>query len=166
MTGDELSGSEDEETASMFEAVPLLVFIVVSYSAYVLITGAQDVDENLQAVLFDWQLASGRNCSITVNALFIGIAFALLFQEILRAAFNDERTVPNHFLSFFVMMLSLYVFFFVEPFGTSAFLFISIATVFDVVAGVYITIRSKPSKETPLEIVVKPQKKKRRRKRR
>jgi hypothetical protein len=87
-------------------------------------------------------MISGSRWSFTIGDLFILLGIVCLFFEVLKSTSSSSRTIVNHILSTIVFILYLIEFMIVGIAATSAFFMLLVISLFDVVAGFTITIKT------------------------
>jgi hypothetical protein len=87
-------------------------------------------------------MISGSRWSFTIGDLFILLGIVCLFFEVLKSTSSSSRTIVNHILSTIVFILYLIEFMVVGIAATSAFFMLLVISLFDVVAGFTITIKT------------------------
>ncbi len=85
-------------------------------------------------------LLSGDSWTFTIADLLLLATFILLFVEIIKATRTTSREIINHALSMVTFVVALLEFIALKGFATSAFFFIMVMALFDVVAGYTISI--------------------------
>ena len=123
----------------LLDAFPLLLLVIIAYGLFVMITGAAGVPEALAAPLFSINIISSDTLTFLMGDLFILISIILLFVEILKSTSSGAIAIANHALSAGVMTIAIIFLLVLKGFGTSTFLFITLLTMFDVIAGFIIT---------------------------
>ena len=124
----------------IISATPFTAIVILVYALAVFVSGAQGFADTLDSRLFEISMLSGDRLSIKLEDLFILFVIIGLFIEIVRATSTDESSISNHGLSTLVMLVSLILFLTAPGFSTSAFFFVFISTLIDVIAGYTITI--------------------------
>ena len=119
----------------LLRAFPFLALVVIAYNIF-FVLGATAIG----AVLGEVRLPSGATWTITAGDLFVIAALALLFVEILSASARTVSVI-NHGLSLLVFVLCVIEFLLVPGCGTPEFLFITLMTLIDSVAGYSISAR-------------------------
>ena len=87
-------------------------------------------------------MISGTRWSFTVGDLFIILGIVCLFFEVLKSTSSSSRTIVNHILSTVVFIIYLIEFIVVGIAATSVFFMLLAISLFDVVAGFTITIKT------------------------
>lgn len=126
----------------MFRAFPMILIAMVLYNLTMF--GGMAVGQHDMAALlaqkFTIPLFSGDKWTVTLGDLFLTLALALLFVEIIKATRTTKREILNHALSILTFTGALVEFILLKGFGTSAFFFITAMCLFDVVAGYTISV--------------------------
>jgi hypothetical protein len=123
-------------------AFPMILVAVILYNL-VAFGGGVTGHGDMQSILdhsFKIQMFSGDVWKITVSDLFVALALALLFVEIVRAARSSQREILNHAFSMVTFCIALVEFIVLKGFSTSGFFLITAMCLFDVVAGYTISI--------------------------
>lgn len=123
-----------------FNTIPFTVFVILAYALAVFAGGVSGFAETLETSLFKVAMLSGDTLSIRFEDLFVLLVIVGLFIEIVKATSTKEDSIANHGFSTVVMILSLVLFLVAPGFSTSAFFFVFISTIIDVIAGYTITI--------------------------
>src|ERR1700722_8973953 len=121
---------------------PMILIAVILYNLVAFGIGMGG-HGGMQAVLdhsFSIQMFSGDVWKMTVSDLFVALALALLFVEIIKSARSSQREILNHAFAMVTFCLALVEFIVVKGFSTSAFFLITAMCLFDVVAGYSISI--------------------------
>ena len=119
---------------SLFRAFPFLALVVIAYNIF-FVLGATAIG----AVVGNVRLPSGAVWSITAGDMLVIAGLALLFVEIVSAS-SRVVSVVNHGLSLLVFVICVVEFLLLPQAGTPEFLFITIMTLIDVVAGYTVSI--------------------------
>jgi len=123
-------------------AFPMILIVVILYNLVAFGSGMGGHGD-MQSILnngFQIRMFSGDIWKITVSDLFVTLALALLFVEIVKAARNTHREILNHAFSMVSFCIALVEFIVLKRFSTSAFFLITAMCLFDVVAGYTISI--------------------------
>jgi hypothetical protein len=118
----------------LLRAFPFLALVVIAYNVF-FVLGATAIG----AVLGHVRLPSGVEWQVTAGDVHIIAGLALLFVEVLSAGARVVSVV-NHGLSLLVFLVCVIEFLLVRGCGTPEFLFITLMTLIDVVAGYTISI--------------------------
>lgn len=124
-------------------AVPLIAVPLVLYNVVVLLGGSSPAGDVLSAQLFALPVmnAPGTYMVFTRGDALMLVTLAFLFVEIIKATYTSTAALLDHGLSMLVFIVCLIEFLIVPKAATSVFLFITIATLVDVIAGYTIGIR-------------------------
>jgi hypothetical protein len=125
-------------------AFPLILIAVILYNL-VCFGGGVAGHHDMQALLdqsMTLKMFSGDNWRITMSDLFVLLALAMLFIEIVKAARSTTREILNHAFSMLTFCVALVEFIVLKGFSASAFFLITAMCLFDVVAGYTISIVS------------------------
>jgi hypothetical protein len=123
-------------------AFPMILVVVILYNL-VAFGGGMAGHGDMQTILehsFQIKMFSGDVWKITVGDLFVALALAFLFVEIVKAARSSQREILNHAFSMVTFCIALVEFIVLKGFSTSAFFLITAMCLFDVVAGYTISI--------------------------
>ena len=120
----------------LLRAFPFLALVVIAYNI-LFVLGAGSVG----GIAGQVTLPSGAVWSITTGDVLVVAALALLFVEMVSAS-SRTGSVINHALSLLVFLVCLVEFLLVPGCGTPEFLFITLITMIDVIAGYSISIRT------------------------
>jgi hypothetical protein len=117
--------------------LPLLVFPLVIYNLATL-TGADTTW--VFSSPFSVHLISSDSWPVTYGDIFVGLSLLLLFVEIVKSTRTDSSAIINHGLSMAVAVICVLQFVTMKGFGTSAFFFLTMMQILDVIAGFTVTI--------------------------
>jgi hypothetical protein len=78
--------------------------------------------------------------NFSIGDLLQLVTLILLFVEMIKATRTTAREIINHALSMLTFVAALILFLAVKGFGTSSFFFITMMSLFDVIAGYTISI--------------------------
>ncbi len=134
-----MASKQNNTVLALADAFPLLLLIVMIYGVFTLVMGGEAAAQALASPLFGIPIISGDRLAFDVGDLFILIALALLFVEVLKSTSTGTTAIMNHGLSAGVMTLCIVLLLVAQGFGNSTFLYITLMTMFDVVAGFSIT---------------------------
>jgi hypothetical protein len=118
-------------------AVPLIAVVMVIYTALAL-----NPNFSAGSAFMDWVLPSTAELFLTFGDIFVIFGLVALFFEVIKAARLGPGTIVDHMLSTAVFVIALIVFLLVPPFGTPAFLMLTLMALVDVVAGYTVSIFS------------------------
>lgn len=130
---------------SVFEAVPLLLLPIVSVATPALLMGAGAFEDLLASTTVVLPL-SGGELVITAKFVVMMIGLFLLMWEIVRSAYNHTISIQNHAFSLVVFLGAAFAFTQLNALQTETFLFLVLLAFVDVIAGVYITIKTRTRK--------------------
>ena len=122
----------------ILRAFPFLALVVLAYNVF-FVLGATSTG----AVVGQVRLASGAAWSVTASDVLVIVALALLAVEVVSNGNRSSRVAGiNNALSFVVLLVCAAEFMFVPACGTPEFLFITLMTLIDVVAGYVAPVRA------------------------
>lgn len=147
MSDTKTPSSTESSHPHILYVTPFLAFAALAYAAVAVVVGTDRISSVLEQPVVSLALTSHAPIRILVKDAFILGVFGLLFCEIWKSALNENRAILNHILSVLVAGACLYAFLVYAAFDTMTFLYITLAAAFDVIAGIYITWRSKPLHE-------------------
>jgi hypothetical protein len=127
-----------EAAMKILRKVPLFGFILVLYDAIVLIGGSKAVYE----VLFRMKMMSGAVWVLTVSDLLVIIGLVCLFVEVYKATRPTEGEIMDHIFSTVIFIVFLLEFVLMKGAMTSGFFILTLMSLFDVIAGFTISIRT------------------------
>jgi hypothetical protein len=113
---------------------PLLALVVIAYNVLIVLNQTA-----LTAVAGEVRLPSGAVWNVTAGDILIISGLALLFVEMVTAT-SRASSVVNHGLSLVVFLVCAFEFLLVPACGVPEFLYITLMTLIDVVAGYSISI--------------------------
>jgi hypothetical protein len=117
---------------------PMLGFLLIAYDLLVLIK-----DEMLLGQpLFTLKMMSGAAWTMTVGELIIIFGLFCLFIEIYKSTRTTEAEIFGHIFSTLVFVIYVVEFIILKPAGTTVFFLLTLMSLFDVVAGFTITIKT------------------------
>jgi len=122
-----------------FSLTPLLLIIVVVYNALAF-WDKDGMSVLLYSALFFYHFPSGDTFVLFIDDLLLVMGLFILYFEILKSTHASDLVAFEHILSIFTFLLCFYEFIFIEKFGNSTFLILTLMTLFDVCAGITITI--------------------------
>ena len=125
-------------------AFPLLLLALIFYNLLALgggMVGGADIPA-LLGQGFAIPLPSQTSWTATWADFFIAVSLSLLFLEVVKATRTGRGEILNHALSTLTFVGALVEFLLLKGFATSAFFFLTLMTLFDVVAGYTISIVS------------------------
>lgn len=125
----------------MLRLIPLLILPIAIYNLFAL--GGNVAGHNVQDMLtspFSLKMFSGDEWRISFSDFLLLFGIALLFVEVVKATRTTSKEIINHGLSMLVFVVALIEFIVLKGFATSTFFFLTLFTLFDVVAGYTISI--------------------------
>lgn len=125
----------------MLRLIPLLIIPIAIYNLFAL--GGSAAGHNVQDMLtspFSVKMFSGDEWKISFSDFLLLFAIALLFVEVVKATRSTSKEIINHGLSMLLFVVALIEFIVLKGFATSTFFFLTLFTLFDVVAGYTISI--------------------------
>jgi hypothetical protein len=120
----------------LIAALPLLIIPLLAYVVFAAL-GA-----DFGAGRFDVPLPSGGSWQITLGDVLLAIGLALLFFEILKAAWTGGATIVDHAMSVMVFVACLILFLIWDRAATSTFFLLMLMAMIDVIAGFSVTIKA------------------------
>jgi hypothetical protein len=125
----------------MFRLFPLLAVPVAIYNVFALgVTVAKHNAQDVLSAHFSIHMFSGDMWNIDFNDFLMLFGLILLFIEVIKATRTTSNELINHGLSMLVFVICLVEFITLKGFATSTFFFLTLFTLFDVVAGYTISI--------------------------
>lgn len=122
----------------LLRRIPMLGFILVIYNVLVLVK-----DETvLFNPLFAIRMMSKAVWTPTVGDLILVIGLFCLFFEVYKSTRTSEAEIIGHILSTLIFVIFLLEFIMVKRAGTTVFFLLTLMSLFDVVAGFSITIKT------------------------
>jgi hypothetical protein len=121
---------------------PLMIVPVILYMLFAFgggVTGHEDIARLLGRGI-DIRMFSGDLWHFSLGDLLVLVTLMMLFVEIVKATRTTAREIVNHALSMLSFVLAIICFITLKGFSTSIFFFITVMTLFDVVAGYTISI--------------------------
>jgi hypothetical protein len=123
-------------------SIPLMVIPFILYNVIVFLSG-NTLEPNMvlgKEILPKIRLPSGGEWQFTWADLIMVLTLIMLFIEIVKSTHQGQAAMLDHGLSMLIFIVCLIEFGLVRQAGTSAFFFLTIATLIDVVAGYTIAI--------------------------
>lgn len=121
----------------MLLSIPLLILAVGLYNAVVLTTGL-----SIDGPLLSLTLPSETVLPLSFGDLLVVLGLVLLFVEIFKATRTGTASIIDHLLSVGLFVFCLIELILFPAFGSTTFLFLTLMTLIDVVAGFTVTITS------------------------
>lgn len=122
-------------------ALPLIVIPFIVYNVMALFSGNLPAEEVFRKVVFNVPMLRGAFWSFTWGDFVILVTMICLFAELIKSTYTSSASLVDHGLSMLVFIACLVEFLLVPQAATSAFFFILVAVLIDVVAGFMIGIR-------------------------
>lgn len=123
-------------------SIPLMVIPFILYFVIVFLSG-NSVDTNTvlnNEILRPIALPSGAVWRFTWADLIMVLTLLMLFVEIVKSTNQGQSTTLDHGLSMLLFIVCLIAFGLLRQAGSSAFFFLTVAALIDVVAGYTIAI--------------------------
>jgi hypothetical protein len=131
------TSSKAQNTYMTLNILPLLIIPLIVYNLATLVgSDTKWVSESPFVIT----LISADNWAVTFGDIFVGLSMVLLFVEIVKSTRTDSSAIINHGLSMAVAVICILQFVTMKGFGTSAFFFLTMMQVLDVIAGFTVTI--------------------------
>ena len=121
-------------------ALPLIAIPLIIYNILITFTGG-GVDEFFRAPLFSVPMIKGAVWVFTRADFIILVTMVVLFAELVKATYTSAVSLVDHGLSMLVFIACIVEFLVVNAAATSAFFFVIVGALIDVVAGFTIGIR-------------------------
>jgi len=125
----------------MLRLIPLLILPIIVYNFVAL--GGNVAGHDVQALIthpLSVQMFSGQEWKISFSDFLLLFGLVMLFIEVVKATRTTSKEIINHGLSMLIFVIALIEFIVVKGFATSTFFFLTLFTLFDVVAGYTISI--------------------------
>ncbi|MDJ0945369.1 MAG: hypothetical protein QNJ30_18015 [Kiloniellales bacterium] len=119
----------------MLLSIPLLILAVGLYNAVALTAGAP-----IDTPTLSLTLPSGTALPLSLGDLLVILGLILLFVEIFKATRTGTASIVDHLLSVGLFVFCLIELILFPAFGTTTFLFLTLMTLIDVIAGFTVTI--------------------------
>ena len=113
-------------------AIPLIIFGVVGLVFH----------PDWSVPIFSINMISGGQWTFSSGDLLILVGLVCLFFEVLKSTNSTSRAITNHILSTVVFILYLLAFILVSVAANPVFFLLMIMSLFDVIAGFSITIKT------------------------
>lgn len=118
--------------------IPLTVLPWIVFNIVGVISG----DGTWSTVIFDLTMVSGQVWEFTARDLMVVFGVVCLFGEVLKSTNTSSRAIVNHILSTLVFIVYLVEFIVVGFAAQSVFFVLTLLALFDVLAGLTISIRA------------------------
>lgn len=123
-------------------ALPLIVIPFILYNIVVLFGGSTEAETVLARTIFSIPMINGALWVFKWSDFIILLTMIMLFVELLKSTYTSTASLLDHGLSMLVFIVCLIEFILVPKAVTSAFFFVMVACLIDVVAGYTIGIRT------------------------
>jgi len=123
-------------------ALPLILIAFIAYNVIVLAGGNVPADDILRKTIFSVPMISGARWTFSISDFLILLTMILLFIELVKSTYTSSMQMIDHGLSMLVFIACLVEFLLVPQATSSAFFFIMVGALIDVVAGALIGIRT------------------------
>ena len=121
-------------------ALPTIAIPLILYNVMVMFAGGS-AEEFFRAPLIAVTMIKGAQWSFSRGDLIILVTMMFLFAELVKATYTTSVSLIDHGLSMVVFIICIVEFLIVNSAATSAFFFIMVGALIDVVAGFTIGIR-------------------------
>ncbi len=127
---------------------PMLVLPVLIYILMATLAGGRvdpefpAISRSLETTVVHIAMISGVDWRLQGRDLLLLFALAMLAIEIAKATSSKSGSIANHTVSMGLLLVCLVLFLTVAAFATSTFFLLSMMVLFDVLAGVMVTIIS------------------------
>jgi hypothetical protein len=122
--------------------VPLLLVPFLLYNAFAFLIFENPQADFDRAAIFSVPMVSGATFTLTVGAIIIIMALALLVFEVLKATHVGSSTVADHVLATILFIAFLLEFLLVPAAATSTFLVLMTVALVDLICGFAVSLRS------------------------
>ena len=119
----------------MVFSIPLLIVVVAIYNFLALFTGSA-----MEGTLWSPSLPSTATLDLSLGDLLVLLGLILLFFEIFKSTRTGTSSIVDHLLSVGLFVVCLLELVLLPAFGTATFLFLTLMSLIDVVAGFTVTI--------------------------
>jgi len=117
---------------------PMLGFMLIVYDILVLVKDEMILGDRL----FTIKMMSGSHWTMTVGDLLLVIGLICLFFEIYKSTRTNEAEIVGHIFSTLIFVIFIVEFIMMKAAGTTVFFLLTLMSLFDVVAGFSITIKT------------------------
>lgn len=121
----------------MILAIPLLIVAVAIYNVLALLTGSV-----MDSAVMSVSLPSDAVLNLSLGDLLVILGLILLFFEIFKSTRTGTSSIVDHLLSVGLFVICLLELILIPAFGNSTFMFLTLMSFIDVVAGFTVTIAS------------------------
>jgi hypothetical protein len=119
----------------MILSIPLLIVVVALYNLLALFTGSA-----MEGAIWSPTLPSGATLELSLGNLLVILGLILLFFEIFKSTRTGTSSIVDHLFSVGLFIVCLLELILLPAFGTATFLFLTLMTLIDVIAGFTVTI--------------------------
>ena len=121
----------------MIFMIPLIGLVVLAYNVIAI------VDPALMAkTLVSINLVSGGVYALTSGTMLVVLALLLLYVELITSVRARSAAIVNHALSVVLLLICVVEFLIVRACATDVFLYLTLITFVDVIAGLTVSISS------------------------
>ena len=132
-----MATSRSAATYTTLNILPLLIFPLVIYNLLHFVGAGSGW---VLSTPFQVGLISTDYWAVTYGDIFVSLSLLMLFIEIVKSTRTDASSIINHGLSMALALVCVLEFVTIPGFGTSAFFFLTLMQILDVVAGFTVTI--------------------------
>lgn len=123
--------------------LPVLLYnIVAFFSGGLSENGVPAIRQTLESSALSFPMLSGAQMEIGWGDIFVLVAIAFLFIELLKSTSTAASAIFNHMLSMGLFVICLIEFLLLANFATSTFFVMTAITLLDGLAGMAVTIVS------------------------
>jgi hypothetical protein len=119
----------------MILSIPLLILVVALYNLLALFTGSA-----MEGAIWSPTLPSGATLELSLGNLLVILGLILLFFEIFKSTRTGTSSIVDHLFSVGLFIVCLLELILLPACGTATFLFLTLMTLIDVIAGFTVTI--------------------------
>ena len=126
----------------MLAAAPLMIIPLILYNLTMVGALGGGGIAALSKDVLSLSMLSGAQWSLSLGDLFVLIALALLFLEIIKATRTGSGSLLNHMLSMLVLIVFIVEFLLVKDAATQIFFILMVTAFIDVAGGFAVSVRS------------------------
>lgn len=119
----------------MLLSIPLLILVVAIYNIIALFSGSA-----MEGAIWSPSLPSDATLALSIGDLLVILGLILLFVEIFKSTRTGTSSIVDHLFSVGLFIVCLLELILLPAFGTATFLFLTLMSLVDVVAGFTVTI--------------------------
>ena len=119
----------------------IIPFIFYNIVTFLLKPENLTVTEYLNQNIFSMHMYSGGQFDLSIGNALLLLTFLVMFVELLKSTRTGPISMLDHSLSMLLLIICLVEFLVRPEAATAVFFLITVATLIDVVAGVFITIK-------------------------